>query len=525
MSKRTIWTTDTFTARADAIHDGKYDYSDVVFRSTKIKVSVGCPEHGPWRVVPASHLRGSGCPACAREANKAKIAKGKGLGSRDAILTRCHEAHGDKFEYRGITDATRVTDKVTIVCPEHGPFDQTLMSHLRGHGCRACYDQTISARMRSVPRSDRVERGRSWAKRNGYGGRDNLIAKLGAVHGGKYDFSAVTDDTRATTRITVVCPDHGEWSTLPNWVLSVGHGCPDCAYAEGSSKGERSMADFVAGLGVTVVRNDRETVGMEMDVWVPEHRIGIEYNGNYFHSDRFSRQAKLTHVKTSLAREAGVRLITIFEDEWVDPVKRKVTESFLRAQLGVFDRALNARSMMVAYIDGTEAKAFLDTAHMAGHTAAKHNLALIGPDGSIAMLATFRKPRSFMGKTGVDMWELARMAAAPGIRVRGGVSRLMHHWRKTHPEPLLSYVDRRLHAGGGYEAVGFKLDGATAPGYYWTKHSTRKHRYSFSKFRLKLEFDRGACPEYADDKTEDQIMRERGWSKLYDAGNLRFVMS
>ena len=53
-----------FIKRANKIHNGKYDYSKVVYKSAKTKVCIICPEHGEFWQTPDSHLKGAGCPIC-----------------------------------------------------------------------------------------------------------------------------------------------------------------------------------------------------------------------------------------------------------------------------------------------------------------------------------------------------------------------------------------------------------------------------------------------------------------------------
>lgn len=59
--------TDDFISRAKEIHGDCYDYSKTVYRSLKEKITVRCPDHGPFRQDPGNHLKGQGCVRCANE--------------------------------------------------------------------------------------------------------------------------------------------------------------------------------------------------------------------------------------------------------------------------------------------------------------------------------------------------------------------------------------------------------------------------------------------------------------------------
>lgn len=55
-----------FFEEANAVHHNKYDYSQVDYQGTDIKVKIGCPidDHGYFWQRPHDHLRGAGCPLC-----------------------------------------------------------------------------------------------------------------------------------------------------------------------------------------------------------------------------------------------------------------------------------------------------------------------------------------------------------------------------------------------------------------------------------------------------------------------------
>ena len=57
-------TSDDFIQKATLIHNGKYDYSKVDYKTAKTKVCIICPEHGEFWQAPGSHLSGKGCPHC-----------------------------------------------------------------------------------------------------------------------------------------------------------------------------------------------------------------------------------------------------------------------------------------------------------------------------------------------------------------------------------------------------------------------------------------------------------------------------
>lgn len=56
---------DDFIRKAEETHGvDTYDYSKVVFKNSKTKVIIICPEHGEFEQEPTSHMLSSGCPKC-----------------------------------------------------------------------------------------------------------------------------------------------------------------------------------------------------------------------------------------------------------------------------------------------------------------------------------------------------------------------------------------------------------------------------------------------------------------------------
>lgn len=58
------YNTNEWIQKAKEIHGNKYDYSNVKYTHSQIKVCIICPEHGKFWQVPNNHLNGQGCPHC-----------------------------------------------------------------------------------------------------------------------------------------------------------------------------------------------------------------------------------------------------------------------------------------------------------------------------------------------------------------------------------------------------------------------------------------------------------------------------
>lgn len=114
--------------RAIEIHNGKYDYSLTLYDKVKDKTKIICPEHGIFEQCIWNHLKGRGCPHCAREEK---------TDSKIDTINKFKEVHGEEYDY-SLVEYVNDKTKVKIVCLKHGVFEQAPMKHKCGQGCSKC---------------------------------------------------------------------------------------------------------------------------------------------------------------------------------------------------------------------------------------------------------------------------------------------------------------------------------------------------------------------------------------------------
>jgi hypothetical protein len=126
-------TNEDFINKAREIYGDKYDYSKVNYLNKNSKVIIICPIHGEFEKIAKYHtMNGSGCNLC----GNIKI----GNFSRDTLdgfINKAIKIHGDKYDYSLVNYNTQ-KDKVKIICPIHGDFEQRPSVHLNGSGCPKC---------------------------------------------------------------------------------------------------------------------------------------------------------------------------------------------------------------------------------------------------------------------------------------------------------------------------------------------------------------------------------------------------
>jgi len=279
---------------------------------------------------------------------------------------------------------------------------------------------------------------------------------------------------------------------------------------------ESKIINFLDSLGITHKR-DRKTINpYEIDLFLPDKKLGIEINGIYWHSS--THKPKSYHLnKTELALLKGVRLIHIFEDEIV--LKEEIVKSRISSMLGIYKNKIFARKCEIKTISPNQSNSFLEENHLQGRCGALIRLGLFYKEELVSVM-TFSKDRKSLGRTAVrESWELVRFCNKKDTLVIGGASKLFKHFtEKYSPGKITSFCDRRWSPlNSFYSKLGFIFKGNTSPNYwYFSPGSYQKyHRFSFRKNVL---VEQGFDPR----KTEFEIMAERKFMRVYDCGNSKW---
>lgn len=444
-------TFEAFVAKASDLSDpvntkhANLDYSRPETREgwngRQTKAHIWCNIHAEFFAQHAgNHLNGQGCPKCGVDLRTAKKTK------KDPVAG-FRDTHGDTYDYsRAVYRNAHIP--IEVVCKEHGPFWVRPNAHLRGSGCAKCF----------------ANRRKAFGKARNVNFKAAFAERAARVHGGNY--AILTSPDHAHDVVELHCPTHGAFQQKAYSHLD-GHGCPACGKI--TSYAQRDVAAFIEGLGV-VVEHDNKTIlgGLHIDIWLPEKNIGIEYNGQHWHTE--ARVGNKHREKWELATDAGVRLIQIFDFEWLE--NRELVENRLRAILG-YGVVRDARKCELRRLDRVDASAFLKQHHSQGAGARGEAFYGLFSDGVLVACASFSKGRFKQP----DRWEVLRYASDG--RVRGGFSRLLKAFRSDHnPHGIVSYCDLRWGDGRVYAAAGFVLDGITNPDYWYAAKEKRVSRYA-----------------------------------------------
>lgn len=274
------------------------------------------------------------------------------------------------------------------------------------------------------------------------------------------------------------------------------------------SRPEEDLADFVGSLGLGIETNTRKIIPpYELDIYIPEKRIAIEFNGLYWHNEDHVDK-DYHYVKWRLCRDEGIQLIQIWEDDWRD--KRPIVEASICNKLSLFSESIAARKTEVIRLVPSEAKGFLDMHHIQGGVSSSVVYGLVHR-GSVVACAAFKKEKP-------RVYTLVRFASS--TRVQGGFSKLLKHFVTNHDfSQLKTFADLTISDGSLYKTTGWIEDGFIQPDYKYVANNTRVHKFNYRRKR----FETDPTLRYDPGMSESELAKLNSLKRIYDAGKIRFI--
>lgn len=330
-SKRRI-TFAIFKKHARKAHGKKYSYKKETYKSFIQTMTMTCPEHGDFQLLPKTHLQGSGCRKCGIDGRGEKTAiempdqiivikesvrkpkplpKPKVIGrtmkqyfkdrrslNKQLFIDRANIYHENKYNYSKVV-YKNCYSKMCIICHDHGEFNQTAIEHYR-YGCRKCAQ---------------ITNGKKLCKTT-----EQFIEQSIKVHGDKYDYSKVKYINN-WTKVIIICKKHGEFEQHPyNHCGKIKCGCPSC----NESKGEKILDEQIKKLGFLPIRQKRfgdckDTNCLPFDFYIVELNLCIEYDGQQHYeevahwggAESLEKVQEHDDIKNEYCKKNGIGLIRI----------------------------------------------------------------------------------------------------------------------------------------------------------------------------------------------------------------------
>jgi len=292
--------------------------------------------------------------------------------------------------------------------------------------------------------------------------------------------------------------------------------CPGCfPRTITQSQGETELFDFIKTLCPSAISGYREKYhSKEIDIFIPEIKLGIEFNGLYWHSESTllanNQSPTSDFEKQILFAQKGIRVIQVFEDEWQSHCE--IVKSRLANLLGATQAKVWARKCVIKPVSSLDASRFCEQNHIMGRGRSNYRFGLYYQD-TLVSLMTFTNNN--LSRRLNNVWEINRFASLLNTTVVGGASRLFRHFLKhINPDTVVSYADNRWSNGQLYQQLGFEKTSNGTPNYWYLLPNTtrRIHRFSLRKTV-------GDNP----DLTEVQNRAAQGYLRIWDSGSSKWT--
>lgn len=279
-----------------------------------------------------------------------------------------------------------------------------------------------------------------------------------------------------------------------------------------SSSGEKEVQYFIESLGFKVESNKRNIIPpLELDVYVPEINFAIEFNGIYWHSEKF-KDKDYHFKKMKMCQEKGITLFQIWDDDWNE--KKDIIKKMIRHKLRVSkEHTVYARNAYFSSLNSTEAKIFLDENHIQGYSQVSKNFCLKDSEDKIVAVisASLHKRELF-----IDRY-------ATSLNVPGGFTKLLSHtllYYKNGFDKVSTFSDNMISEGDLYKKNGFYLDKIINPDYQYVYLMKRHHKFNFRKKRFKED----EKLQYRPGLTEKELVALNGIGVIWDAGKIKWSL-
>jgi hypothetical protein len=466
----------------------------LITRGSNKKVNWVCPEGHQWSSAPKEFKLGRTvfCPYC----SNAKVLTGFNdlATTQPEIASEWHPTKNAGLTPEEVTEGSN--RKAWWQC-EAGHEWETVISNRRTRGCPYCGNKAVWSGFNDLA-TTHPELSKQWHTAN-------TIKPSELTYG-------------SDTKVKWVCDKGHEWDTLVYLrTAKLARGCPTCGRGL-NSKAEKEVAGWMKALlpNNQVEENTKSIIPpFELDIYIPEKNVAIEYNGLYWHTESQGKDKWYHHKKWLACKEKGIQLIQIWEDDWnrnPEMVKR-----MLAHKLGVTSSVkAYARKCKVVRLSKGVTSAFLNANHIQGSAEGSVRYGLEFEGTVVAVMVLKSEPGS--GGKGLNLLRFATSMTVPG-----GFTKLLRSVLADYPEvtEVVTFSDNCVSDGGLYENNGFVAVKQLAPDYMYVVNGERKHKFGYRL--VKFRTDPGL--QYVEGLSESQLAELNGLERVWDAGKTKWVLS
>jgi hypothetical protein len=313
--------------------------------------------------------------------------------------------------------------------------------------------------------------------------------------------------------VASMCVELGlHWKNSHKVVSSrlIKHGIEVQYWHQSSSQQQVDIERFLTEIGVIFEVKNRSLIKpYELDIYIPDKNIAIEYCGLYWHSSEY-KTSNYHQMKYNRCADIGIRLITIFSDEWLN--NSHLVKNTIRTILGYSEGVkINGRSCVITVPNKKTKSEFFDSYHIQGDGPGSTTYGLTYGGNFVAMMTFINK--------GEGNFVLNRYATIG--QVRGGFSKLLSHFKNNNEwATIISFADLRWSVGTIYGTNGFVLDKITPPDYQYVIGECRVHKFNYRHKNLP-----NLLKTYDPNLSEVTNTHNNNIHQIYNCGLQRWVLT
>jgi len=223
------------------------------------------------------------------------------------FIKKAKEIHGNKYDYSLVNYKNRSTS-IQIICEKHGIFEQIPYIHLKGCICYKCF------------------------AKNKCESTEDFVYRSKEIHGNRYDYSLIKYEN-VTKKMKIICKKHGIFKQSASSHLR-GFGCQICK----NSKGEEKISNFLKNKNIKFKREKRfadcrNILPLPFDFYLPKYNICIEFDGEQHFIEKpewknsLLEIQKRDEIKNIYCKENNIILHRINYKE-INKIEEKLNEIF-----------------------------------------------------------------------------------------------------------------------------------------------------------------------------------------------------
>jgi len=521
-----------FIQISSKIHNGKYDYSEIEFKNKSSKVKIRCIEHGTtFYQIPRLHMAGStGCKECINHRRKMTNLKNHGVeyplqssNIKNKVKKTCIKKYGfdnpskstvvrkkiknTNMQRLGVEhqwQSKKIQDKVkTTMRKRHGVDNPQQSNKIK--------EKTKKTNIEKYGMSCPIHTPDNIAKR-----KLENIKKYGNEHPSQSHIDPVIIDKLKDENwlydqhiinkrpLCVIADDLGiNESTIGRYLHN--HNIETHNYYR--SAGENEVATFIKSLNIEIIQNTRKIIPpYELDIYIPEHKLAIEYCGLYWHSEQAGKSENYHRNKLDMCNKKGIQLITMFESEWKQ--RQSQIKNKLRSLLHCnSSETIYARKTNIVHVTKKQKQKFFNNNHIQADGPGSINIGLMCDD-LVACMSFIKINRDY---------ELRRYATS--CHVPGGFTKLLKFFIDSYePKSIISFADLRWSNGNMYLKTGWEIDKILKPDYYYSPDGKNLfHKFNYRRKNLSKLLD-----NFDESLSEKINCDNNGILRIWDCGKIKF---